>query len=68
MNKIVLLRGVMPTGKNSIPKMSYLVEILQDAGFRAVKTYIQSGNILLQSNQSDDEVKQIVHHVIEEKI
>lgn len=67
MNKIVLLRGVTPTGKNRITKMSYLVEILQNAGFHKVKTYIQSSNILLQSSQSDDEIKQIIHNVIEEK-
>ena len=29
MEVIALLRGVRPTGKNRIPKMSFLVEILE---------------------------------------
>jgi putative uncharacterized protein (fragment) len=43
---IVLLRGVTPNGKNAIPKMSYLVDVLTEAGFQQVRTYIQSGNIV----------------------
>ena len=30
---IILLRGVTPNGKNAIPKMSYLVDILTEAVF-----------------------------------
>ena len=48
---IILLRGVMPTGKNRIPKMSVLQEILLSE-FDNVRTYIQSGNIVLTSNKS----------------
>jgi len=48
---IVLLRGVMPTGKNRIPKMAVLQEILLSE-FDNVRTYIQSGNIVLTSNKS----------------
>ncbi len=29
--------------------MSYLVDILTEAGFQQVRTYIQSGNIILES-------------------
>ena len=47
---IILLRGVTPNGKNAIPKMSYLVDILTEAGFQQVRTYIQSGNIILESD------------------
>ena len=47
---IVLLRGVTPNGKNAIPKMSYLVDVLTEAGFQQVRTYIQSGNIILESD------------------
>ncbi len=43
MEHIILLRGVTPNGKNAIPKMSYLVDILTEAGFQQVRTYIQSG-------------------------
>ena len=50
MEHIILLRGVTPNGKNAIPKMSYLVDILTEAGFQQVRTYIQSGNIILESD------------------
>lgn len=63
-----MLRGVMPTGQNHIPKMSYLVEILEEAGFKEVKTHIQSGNVVLKTEHSDEDVKRIVHDVIVARI
>lgn len=48
MKKVALLRGVTPVGQNCIPKMAYLAEILTEAGLENVKTYIQSGNIVLR--------------------
>lgn len=65
---IVFLRAVMPTGPNRIPKMSFLVEILTEAGYRQVQTYIQSGNILLETEKSLDEVAAEVHYLIKKKI
>ena len=65
---IVLLRGVMPSGKNSIPKMAYLREILEKGGFINVKTYIQSGNIVLQTELSPVQISQKVHQLIKENI
>ena len=62
MEHIILLRGVTPNGKNAIPKMSYLVDILTEAGFQHVRTYIQSGNIILESDSER------VHTLIKEKI
>ena len=35
----VLLRGVMPTGKNKVP-MAQLRQVLTEAGFEGVRTYI----------------------------
>jgi uncharacterized protein (DUF1697 family) len=46
---IILLRGVMPVGKNKIP-MAQLRQILADAGYESVRTYIASGNVLLESS------------------
>ncbi|MEW4355004.1 DUF1697 domain-containing protein [Streptococcus pneumoniae] len=66
--EIVLLRGVTPTGQNRIPKMSYLAEILQEAGFEEVKTYIQSGNVILRTEKTDEEIQKLVHDVIYDKI
>lgn len=65
---IALLRGVTPTGRNRIPKMSYLAEILTEAGFGEVQTYIQSGNILLNTDLSLKETADRIHNVILEKI
>lgn len=49
MNKYVIyLRGINVGGKNKI-KMVDLRSFLSAAGFDQVKTYIQSGNIVLQS-------------------
>ncbi len=68
MKKIILLRGVTPIGKNRIPKMSYLVQILENAGFSQVQSYIQSGNIILDIQMNDTEISRFVHNVILEKI
>lgn len=68
MKKIALLRGVTPVGQNKIPKMSYLVQILEEAGPNKVKTYIQSGNIIFETDLSDKEVAQLIHDTIKSKI
>lgn len=68
MRYIVLLRGVMPVGKNKIPKMSYLVSILEIAGFKNVQTFIQSGNILLDTDEDKQKTAEIIHDVILDKI
>ena len=68
MEHIILLRGVTPNGKNAIPKMSYLVDILTEAGFQHVRTYIQSGNIILESDLDLEEIRERVHILIKEKI
>lgn len=68
MKVIALLRGVTPIGKNRIPKMTYLAEILEDAGFEQVETYIQSGNIILDTGFSYAETADKIHDVIVEKI
>ena len=68
MEHIILLRGVTPNGKNAIPKMSYLVDILTEAGFQQVRTYIQSGNIILESNSALEKIREQVHTLIKEKI
>ena len=64
--QIILLRGVMPSGKNSIPKMAILRQHLEDAGFEAVRTYIQSGNILLRSELSAEALSTRIHDLLAE--
>lgn len=68
MQFIALLRGVTPTGKNRIPSMAYLAEILTDAGFYGVRTYIQSGNILLDTDLAREETALMIHNTILGKI
>lgn len=48
---VVLLRGINVSGKNILP-MSDLRQILNDLDFQNVQTYIQSGNIILESELS----------------
>jgi uncharacterized protein (DUF1697 family) len=64
---IVLLRGVMPVGKNKVP-MARLRQVLTDAGFKDVRTYIASGNVILRSNLSPAEIQQRVHDLIKKYI
>jgi uncharacterized protein (DUF1697 family) len=51
---IILLRGIN-VGGNNIVSMKALTEALNEAGFSQVSTYIQTGNILLQSPHSSHE-------------
>ena len=68
MQVIALLRGVTPTGKNRIPKMSFLVEILEKVGLKKVKTYIQSGNVILERELSKGETVKLIHDTIAKEI
>lgn len=63
---IILLRGVMPTGKNKVP-MALLRTALIEAGLKDVKTYIQSGNIIVSSNLTLTDIEGLVHGTISEK-
>lgn len=49
---IALFRGINVGGSNSLP-MKELVAILEDIGARQVRTYIQSGNAVFQSQEKD---------------
>lgn len=64
---VVLLRGVMPTGKNKVP-MAQLREVLSDAGFINVRTYIQSGNVVLDTDLPAGKVEQEVYELIKKHI
>lgn len=64
---VILLRGVMPTGKNRVP-MALLRPSLSHAGLHAVQTYIQSGNIIAQSNLDKVSLQTLVHDVIAREI
>jgi uncharacterized protein (DUF1697 family) len=52
---LVLLRGVNVSGHNKVP-MAELRSSLSDAGFDEVSTYIQSGNIAVDSDRDPEDV------------
>jgi uncharacterized protein (DUF1697 family) len=53
MERIVLLRGINVGGHRKVP-MALLRHALVDAGFDSVRTYIQSGNVLVEGGPADD--------------
>ena len=60
---IVLLRGVMPIGRNKVP-MAPLREALDAAGLRGVRTYIQSGNAIVSTRLRQAALEKLVRDVI----
>lgn len=61
--KIILLRGVMPTGKNKV-LMAPLRAALEAAGLGNVRTYIQSGNVIATSELEASSIEALVHRTI----
>ena len=62
---IVLLRGVNVGGRRKLP-MAALRELLGGVGFENVRTYIQSGNIVLDSLDGDrDSVARSIRDAVE---
>lgn len=47
--------------------MSYLAEILTEAGLTSVQTYIQSGNVVCETDILDEELSRLIHQTIKEK-
>lgn len=64
---VILLRGVMPTGKNRVP-MAELRVALADAGLAEVRTYIQSGNVIARSGLDPARVGRLVHEAIRRRM
>ena len=56
---IVLLRGINVAGKKILP-MKELVRILDESQFQQIKTYIQSGNIVLQSQKKPENIASLI--------
>jgi uncharacterized protein (DUF1697 family) len=55
MRQIVLLRGINLGARNRVA-MPNLRELLTDAGFEDVRTYLQSGNVVLSSNATPQQL------------
>ncbi|WGH75543.1 DUF1697 domain-containing protein [Tenacibaculum tangerinum] len=63
---IILLRGINVSGKNKLP-MTELKTLLEELGYHDVKTYIQSGNIVLKTDETLKDVANKIHIKIKEK-
>jgi uncharacterized protein (DUF1697 family) len=61
--QIVLLRGINLGARNRIP-MPKLRERLAQAGFDDVSTYLQSGNVVLSSQDRPEDLAETVRRVI----
>jgi uncharacterized protein (DUF1697 family) len=61
--QIVLLRGVNVGGRNRVP-MPALREALEGAGMQDVATYVQSGNVVLESAAKPDALGRTVEGAI----
>ncbi len=55
---IALLRGINVGGHNII-KMADLKSLLESMGLNSVKTYIQSGNVLFESDEQEDLLREL---------
>ena len=64
---IILLRGIMPVGKNKVP-MATLRTVLSAAGLKDARTFIQSGNVIARSNLDQTGIEDFVHQEIQDKI
>lgn len=62
---IALLRGINVGGKNII-KMAELKRMFEAMGMRRVQTYIQSGNVLFESEAEEAPLRQRIEHELEE--
>lgn len=61
---IALLRGINISGKNKIPMSELKIE-LENLGYKEVITYLNSGNVIFESDRND---KKIIKENIEKKI
>jgi uncharacterized protein (DUF1697 family) len=61
--QVVLLRGINIGPRNRIA-MPKLREVLEDAGFEDVATYVQSGNVVLSSSKKSDVVSRECERLI----
>ena len=64
---VILLRGVMPSGRNKI-SMPRLRDVLGSAGFSSTRTYIQSGNVLVDSHLPPAEIEKTIHDLIRDHL
>ena len=60
---LVLLRGINVGGKNKVP-MAELKALLAELGFEHVRTYIQSGNAVIRSNETAETIARKIEEAL----
>lgn len=60
---LILLRGINVGGKNKVP-MAQLRKSLEEAGFSRVSTYIASGNVILDSDKTKEQIKSHIEKLL----
>lgn len=65
MRYLALLRGIN-VGTSGRIRMDALKHLLEDAGFSDVVTYIQSGNVLVQSDLAEDAARDIIERALKD--
>ena len=63
---VVLLRGINIGSRNRV-SMPALREALEEAGFTDVQTYLQSGNIVVETRAKPETVRKNVEELIEQR-
>lgn len=67
MKYIALLRGINISGKNKIP-MSELKKALEENGYQNVLTYLNSGNVIFDSNINNKQtIMQDIYNIVKDK-
>ncbi|WP_028558936.1 DUF1697 domain-containing protein [Paenibacillus pinihumi] len=61
--QVALLKGINVGGKNKI-KMTELKQLMEQQGFRSVHTYINSGNVLFESDETESLLSQRIEQLI----
>jgi uncharacterized protein (DUF1697 family) len=63
---VVLLRGINIGSRNRVA-MPALRDALEEAGFKDVQTYLQSGNVVLESRAKPETVRKKVEELIQDR-
>jgi len=64
---ILLFRGINVGGKHIII-MKELVSLLEGLGFEKVRTYIQSGNVIFESEADAEQLVEIINPTIQQRV
>ena len=65
MKYIILLRGINISGKNKI-SMSELKKVLEENNYKNVSTYLNSGNVILESESSKEDISKNIYNIIKD--